>query len=63
MTGEALVHTFLAPNHMVRRQIREWQQAGLIAPWSSGGSAGSADSGLPRLSLAGRGQRHTVSNM
>ena len=27
MTGEALVHSFLAPNHMVRRQIREWQLA------------------------------------
>ena len=27
MTGEALEHTFLSPSHMVRRQIREWQQA------------------------------------
>ncbi|EOD39925.1 hypothetical protein EMIHUDRAFT_69894, partial [Emiliania huxleyi CCMP1516] len=27
MTGEALVHSFLAPNHMVRRQIREWEEA------------------------------------
>ncbi|EOD06407.1 hypothetical protein EMIHUDRAFT_219298 [Emiliania huxleyi CCMP1516] len=27
MTGEALVHSFLAPNHTLRRQIREWQQA------------------------------------
>ena len=25
MTGEALVHSFLAPNHTLRRQIREWQ--------------------------------------
>ncbi|EOD29644.1 hypothetical protein EMIHUDRAFT_233729 [Emiliania huxleyi CCMP1516] len=27
MTGEALEHTFRSPSHMVRRQIREWQQA------------------------------------
>ena len=27
MTGEALVQSFLAPNHTLRRQIREWQQA------------------------------------
>ena len=26
MTGEALVHSFLAPNHTLRRQIREWQR-------------------------------------
>ena len=27
MTGEALVHSFLAPNHTLRRQIREWEEA------------------------------------
>ena len=27
MTGEALVHSFLAPNHTLRRMVREWQQA------------------------------------
>ena len=27
MTGEALVQSFLAPNHTLRRQIREWEEA------------------------------------
>ncbi|EOD19385.1 hypothetical protein EMIHUDRAFT_242876 [Emiliania huxleyi CCMP1516] len=27
MTGEALVHSFLAPNHTLRRMIREWEEA------------------------------------
>ncbi|EOD08846.1 hypothetical protein EMIHUDRAFT_68076, partial [Emiliania huxleyi CCMP1516] len=27
MTGETLVHSFLAPNHTLRRQIREWEEA------------------------------------
>ncbi|EOD05030.1 hypothetical protein EMIHUDRAFT_220523 [Emiliania huxleyi CCMP1516] len=27
MTGEALEHTFLSTIHVLRRQIREWQQA------------------------------------
>ena len=27
MTGEALVHSFVAPNHTLRRQIREWEEA------------------------------------
>ena len=28
MTGEALEYTGLFPHHMLRRQIREWQEAG-----------------------------------
>ena len=27
MTGEALVQSFLAPNHTLRRMIREWEEA------------------------------------
>ncbi|EOD31632.1 hypothetical protein EMIHUDRAFT_231606 [Emiliania huxleyi CCMP1516] len=35
MTGVALVHSFLAPNHTLRRQIREWQHPRLNSPTSS----------------------------
>ncbi|EOD21260.1 hypothetical protein EMIHUDRAFT_241449 [Emiliania huxleyi CCMP1516] len=45
MTGEALVHSFLAPNHTLRRMIREWQQA--RACKSQAAAAGPARRRLP----------------